>query len=127
MALKIIYKLSTIFVLLILLCTTSYANFDDVKVKIKNDSDQAVLYLIDNFRYLDFSRNLKVLLSNTSVLEDIRYTSKWGYLELRIQDSRNRLIYSYTPTGDNPEVTIFIENTDKPNELKVIRKRGLRD
>lgn len=126
MALKITYKLSTIFVLLTLLCTASYA-YNDVKVKIKNDSNQDVKYIIDNFRYIDHSRSLKNLLGNSSVLEDIIYTSKWGHLELRIYDSTNRLIYLYTPTGDNPVITIFIENTDTPNELKVFRKRGLLD
>ena len=127
MVLKYIYRLSAVLVLLASFCATLNAEFPDVKVKIINNSSQQVKYLIDNFKYLDDQRNWKLLPSNSLILENIRHTTKWGYLELQIINSNDQKIYSYKPSGTNPEVTIFIQNTDKPHELEIIRKRGLQE
>lgn len=86
-----------------------------------------VKYVVDNFRYDDSYRDWTFLAANSSTFSNIRHTTKWGYLELRIKDSNNKEIYSYTPTGNNTEVTILIENTDVLGKLKVTRQRGLRE
>jgi len=112
MALKQTQHISAIFFLFLMLSAVSHA-LPDVDLKIKNESSGTILYLVDNFKYDDAARIWKPLAPNSTATEAIGYTTKFGYLELRIRKPGADPIFSYTPSGENLNVTILIK--DDPN------------
>ena len=97
--------------------------YADVTIQINNNSDKYIEYKIDNFRYIDKDRKWKSVPPILRAIDTVFFTTKYGYLELRIIDPlRNQTIISYIPSGNNKEVTIVIENDDD-NYLKLKASR----